>query len=908
MNKFLHALAAVAMTAACGTPAFAEQSGPTVRQGEFHCFPGMPASEINYLPAAPEASHKMLRGPKIGNSKFDNADGHDLREVTTQGDYRALVILVNFKDVAFTQRKDDPRSLVDEMLNSPDFTFQGATGSANAFFRESSKGQFNPIFDVYGPIDISKTEAEYSGNTNGETYIDAETGVEVSCYPAGFMVDEAIRGLDDQIDYSKYDSDGDGYVDFVYIFHAGKGATTGGSTTRTIWPHAFTLRAAIGAPVELDGVKINRYATSSELGRDNKLSGIGTFCHEFTHVLGLPDLYDTANNTGRPSDCFTPGTFSFMDGGNYNNNEHTPVSFSAYERYALEWMKPTEITAGGNFTLLPLESRPFAYKIPSTFNPQEYFLIENRAKTYYDQFIEGFGLIVWHIDFNLKIWDENTVNNNASHQRIDIIEADDHKNTSSRSADTFPGSGGKCEFMSNVSPAFKDWSGKSVGYDLVNIITHFDGTTSFTAKAANGTVMEGSELNPAAPYTVAASVNSISVEWPAVEGAIGYYASVFNAEGFDGRNLEYGDYVPGYIFLPLADLDLGNSVCNATFEGLEPNREYGIMIYAVNDLNASRMTYPLIASTVDGSDFENARANIYLYKVENDTILMEWDAVEGADDYQISVVTRAPGNATTSLEADFTGNQLPEDWSGNGKYDSGSRYVGNAAPSYRLDQSGAYLCSPIYEEQIKSLSFWGKKRYADEGTELNVLVADKDGRWRPAQTLTGFTTSGEIINIELPANAYGVKLIYNFSVTDLNFYIDDMKVTFCADAMETPADAEISRESETSALVKGLENGKEYVAYVTPTKSSADGKRSNEIAFRLEDVNVSGVEEIIASGDAATFRIEGMTVIPSDPEAAYSISSIDGISVAAAAKGSFTLPARGIYIISVNGSAIKVRI
>ncbi|MDE5551900.1 MAG: M6 family metalloprotease domain-containing protein, partial [Muribaculaceae bacterium] len=402
------------------TPTFAQEPvAPTVPRGSFHCFRGMPLSDINYVDDNSARPNIFRAGPKLGNSKWDNTDGHDLREVLTEGKLKVMVIIVNFEDTQFSQKSGDPNALITEMLNGDNFTYQNATGSANQYYRTISNGKFDPQFDVYGPINLSKPSVEYvtpqetpATNPDGY-YIDPATGKQVQKYPASRAVEEAIMAIKDQVNFADYDSNGDGYVDFVYMFYAGKGATTGGGRYTTIWPHAFTLTSGLGAPIELNGVKIDRYACSAELGANNRLSGIGTFCHEFGHVLGLPDIYDTANN-GSARANFTAGPFTCMDAGNYNNDEHTPPFFSSYEQYALEWMLPKTVTGGGHFTMLPLGARKFAYKF-ETSNPQEYFLMEARDKNSLDYYLPCHGLAVWHIDFNLDIWNKNTPNNNDNH-------------------------------------------------------------------------------------------------------------------------------------------------------------------------------------------------------------------------------------------------------------------------------------------------------------------------------------------------------------------------------------------------------------------------------------------------------------------------------------------------------------
>lgn len=855
---------------------------------------------------------RILRGPKLGDSKYDNSDGHDLREITVTGDYRMPVILVQFADASFTQGKDDPRALIDRMLNDASFDYQNATGSANAFYRAVSGGQFNPTFDVYGPVTLSRPERDYVATNPDDTYTDPATGEKVTVYPAGRMVEEAIKMLDSEIDFSKYDADADGNVDFVYLFFAGKGATTGGSTTSTVWPHAFTLASAIGAPVELDGVKVNRYATSSELGADNRLSGIGTFCHEFAHVLGLPDLYDTSNNNGQASKCFTPGPFDCMDAGNYNNSEHTPAIFSAYEQYALEWMAPVEITGGGHLTLLPLEAHPFAYKVSRYDTPTEYYILENRGTGYYDRFLPASGLLAWHIDFNATAWEENRPNNDATHMRIDLIEADNEKSESSRVGDPFPGSGGVCEFTANVTPAFKDWAGNGMGYELYGIRRNFDGTVEFDAVCMPDVVMPGRFDECPAPELLEAAPDALTVVWPRLEEADGYYVSVFPREAMtaaDGDTLPYEAYIPGWHYRNVGTPEDELGMMRVKIEGLLPNTDYCVMVYGVNASQAVRMERPLNLRTVDGSDFASLIPNLSVSAGADGKVLAIWDEIPEADGVALKIFTRSHGADGEKLTVDFTDKTLPEGWQGGGEYDSRAKYYGESAPSYRLTADGAALCTPVFPEEVKSISFWCRKRYTDteEACRLDVYTADALGRWSYDRTLSDFTRDGERRMVEFAPGVHGVRLEYRYWSTELDFNIDDIEVltggtSQMADAAEAVIDAD-----GTQALVSGLDADKEYRACVEYTKAGATA-RSAEVSFRPGALAPSGVDDIEMAA-AVSFRVaERGEVVASDSGIRFAVYAADGRCIDAAACGSCRLPSRGVYVIRVAGQAAPVKV
>lgn len=850
---------------------------------------------ISTLAAPPERGvRKIARNNKLTDHKWDNADGHDIREVRTDGVYPVLVLLVEFPDQKFKVGNGDPHELVNEMLNGKNFTYNGATGSAWSYFDAVSCGQFSPRFDLYGPVCTSKNEVEYVTTSTTDFYPDPDDpSKQVGVYTPGRMVEEAIKALDDKINFADYDSDGDGYVDFVYIFHAGKGATTGGDSRYVIWPHAFTLTSAIGTPIELDGVKIDRYATSAELGTDNDLSGIGTFCHEFGHVLGFPDFYDTASNKPAANKNVTLGTFDCMDEGNYNNNEHTPPTYSAYERYGLEWMLPVTVNGSADITMLPLTARNFAYKF-NTSKPQEYFLMETRAKHLHDYYIPGHGLAVWHIDFDLDVWTGNRPNNIQAHQRVDIVEADGDYLRSTRNGDFFPGAQSICEFMPNANPAFIDWSNKSMGYELTNIIQHPDGTVSFKLNATNGKKMAGADIQAPTPEIYAADQNSFQAHWAEVKGAKGYMISVYDMAKFDGTVIT--DFVDGYYFKDLGD------ACSVMVEGLDPDKNYGAYIYAYNDVNASRSALPLQIRTI-AAEFEKAQTNLYAHS-ENGNIEIEWDAVPEADDYNLTIATINPLVIETQDGVNFDDSSLPDGWKAEAKYEQRERYCGEAVPALKMESNSNYIMTPRYENDIENILFTGRVQYNDP-YHLDVYSVEADGSMRHIGDYQGLTTEMGLHSLSIPTGVRQVKIVYSMLSTGQYLYMDDVAVNFCALSYD-PAVADVTFTEDTKAVVEGLDPSTEYIAFVTPQRNGVDGKRSSIIYFTPASTP-SEVEGIEAELTPTDFTITNGMVTMTDPDALFSVYSIDGTCVASSVRGSFRLPAKGIYLLSTQGKAAKIR-
>lgn len=378
---------------------------------------------------------------------------------------KALVILVSFPDKWFSIT--NPRDYFSRMLNEEGFSDNRATGSARDFFVANSNGMFTPDFDVYGPVTM-KNQMRYYG---------ANDAYGLDMHPEE-MVIEALQGLDDRVDFSQYDNDGDGQIDNVYIYYAGYGEADS-SISSTIWPHsADILDYELEEDYYFDGKLLNRYGMSNEVEYSTKkVDGIGTFVHEFSHVLGLPDLYATSYTL-----AFTPGEYSTLDFASYNNGGRTPANYSIFERYCLGWATPRMMTTSGTYTLAPVQDSNDGIIIP-TEKANEFFILENRQQKDYDTYIPGHGMLVWHIEFDQDIWDNNIVNNQRNHQYVDIIEADNTQSESSRDGDTFPGSSFKTSFTTTTVPALRSRDKKMLSVSAIrNIAESPDGIITFDAE------------------------------------------------------------------------------------------------------------------------------------------------------------------------------------------------------------------------------------------------------------------------------------------------------------------------------------------------------------------------------------------------------------------------------------------
>lgn len=354
--------------------------------------------------------------------------------VPSTGKVRIPVILVNFKDYNFTL--PDAVNQFNDLFNGKGGSNPNATGSVHEYYVASSDSALDLQYEVFGIYTLSH-EMEYYGENNKNSRGDVTSHNK----RARDLVLEAVRlAIDNGVDLSPYDNNGDGTIDNVSIVVAGYNEAEGGEE-RTIWPHY----SSISSSNKFSGKTLSGYLMISEYrSSGGKVqAGIGTYCHEFGHALGLPDLYNTSDGS-----IYTVGTWDIMCSGSYNNDGSTPPTFTAFERFMMGWLTPLQVKSGMQ-VLEPIESSNKALLIAKdssnlkNFNPSpsEYFLLENRQLEGWDANKEALvatGLLVTHITFNKTKWDNNTFNNNEP-LGFAIVSAGMSQQTKSSAADVFPG-------------------------------------------------------------------------------------------------------------------------------------------------------------------------------------------------------------------------------------------------------------------------------------------------------------------------------------------------------------------------------------------------------------------------------------------------------------------------------------
>lgn len=371
--------------------------------------------------------------------------------------FHGLVILIEFNDRFFS--RSNYAQVIDDMLNQPNYKgydnsrYGKFTGSVRDYFVDNSLGKFEPQFDVVGPVRV------------GYSQYDPHQVDDVAP-----IIFDALLKIDGTVDFTRYDADKNGVADLIYIVFAGLGSHFEANDERLVWPHAGMLTN--NGPVVFDGVRMNNYACSTELYGDEEahiFDGIGTFCHEFSHVLGLPDLYDTDyEKSGGESNH--PDEWLIMSGGSYANYGRTPVGYSLYERYAAGFALPEVIDGEGSKRLNPLALFNKGYRI-NTEVTNEFFLLENRQPSQFkwDEYLPGHGLLVFRVDStNAVVWERNLANVNPRHNYFTMIRAGG--DTGATDSDPFPGKNEVTELDNYTNPAnLLTWAGKNAQWGIYDI-------------------------------------------------------------------------------------------------------------------------------------------------------------------------------------------------------------------------------------------------------------------------------------------------------------------------------------------------------------------------------------------------------------------------------------------------------
>ncbi len=458
-------------------------------------------AETVYREALKSEKYELNKAESYAHNTTSFAKSMAKRKVKYQGERRGLLILVNFADNKFTSTAN-PNEDYTKLASSENYKGSSNYGSVRDYFKAQSYGQFDFVLDVVGPVTLSHNLNYYGAN---DAY-----GNDLR---PGTMVWEACQAVDEEVDFTQYDWDGDGVVEQIFVLYAGYGEAQGGRSN-TVWPHSWSLVEAKNyeegiTSCEFDGVTVDSYACSSELsgGSGKKPDGIGTICHEFSHCFGLPDFYcsDYSHND------LTMDSWSLMDYGCYLNDGYAPSSYTAYERWYCGWLEPTELSSPqfvkemGN-----IDANGDAYIIYNDANQNEYYLLQNVQQEGWNSYAPGHGLLVLHVDYDANAWYMNTPNNNRNHLRMTPICADNKHNTTTLYGDTYPGITNNTELTDASTPAATLYNantdGKKFMHKPLTDIAEEEGLVSFT-------FMGGIRMEVPENLSATISDNMITASW-----------------------------------------------------------------------------------------------------------------------------------------------------------------------------------------------------------------------------------------------------------------------------------------------------------------------------------------------------------------------------------------------------------
>lgn len=731
-----------------------------------------------------------------------NPQKEKLNNFPTIGEVHSLVILVQFADTKFSTVGSDAHQFFNNMLNEPGFTYSnGANGSARDFYLNSSNGRFQPQFDVIGPVTLPEKYSYYGANQGSS--VDNPARLEQ-------FVREACTLADPLVDFSQYDHNQDGYIDNIYFFYAGKGEADSGDGN-AIWPHsAYYSDMAKDAglsetSLKLDGIEVGNYTCSNEINGTlitPQPAGIGTFVHEFGHVLGLADHYDV--NYGMTT--FAPGSFDTMAQASYNNNGNTPAAFSAYERACLGWLDLTVLKNGvDSLNVLPdLNDSNKAYVVPvGGTNDEEYFIMENRQKKGWDAFIPGHGMLLWHIDYDAKAWEKNELNITGTHQRVDIVEADNKLTDNTRAGDPFPGT-------SNVTQCnLTSWAGGKVM--SLDDIEEKDGIINLMLGGLN------LKLNTPDVKVTEVQDSSIVVGWTDVPVAKRYVLNISSV--VNGKKES----------LPLYN----NKVYTAAqpslhVEGLSPETTYEITLQANRGSYSSAVyTQQLTTAAIPFSKYY--MTDVKATAVGKTGFTASWKGMEAADDYVVTLHKLVYATEATQKGYDFSDELegMPSLWKTNGNLSMNN--YGEESPCLRLNKIDTYLKMASVGNRISSVKFFAKSSSSTKATL--AVEAYQNGEWKQIATLQGGAdmASGDTYSYDLPELADSVRLNV-IQRTSGAFYIDDVLLG-CNALIHEPVAAyqKVSTNGKTEFAFSGLETDATYALVVNASKKGELSYSSKEL-------------------------------------------------------------------------------
>lgn len=668
------------------------------------------------------------------------------------GSPKSVVILVGFKDVPFEQTTQN----FYDLLNQEGYSYGGGTGSARDYFIAASNGVFTPTFDVYGPYTLQNDMAFY-GAPEGRNH-DKN---------AGAMIAEACQLADEAgVDFTQYDYNNDGILDNVFVYYAGHNQAEGASEN-TIWPHQSNISYK---GIKVDGKTVASYACTSEYSGQSAptRAAIGTFCHEFGHVLGLPDFYDTSDN----GQLYTVGNWDIMSSGSYNNSSRTPPTYTSYERFYLGWLTPEQLSEPGQYMLEPLELSNSAYLIAAnTHNlngrspsPAEFFLLECRENVGWDApaaSLPGTGMLVWHIDYSATAWNNNTPNNGPTILRMHLEEANGQgwqtrsSYDSGRATDAYP-SGTR---YTSFTPTLHNGTAL-LEQKVFDIEEHGSASITFVYKSLGDASIEFDKSR--LDFVTTVSDRNAIVDWePQAVMVTGHSLPDEIELSTSGNFYMYvGETYPArgnaawVRTLTIAPVD---SVISAkVWIQFKPSTQKCTPVESQMAVKGDGMSMSLpLSGTAARPTYVTTpelkpTANITPYSFQ-----IGWNPVKDAEEYYITVYQVEKGNTTftQSFESFNSYEAIAEQgWESNTVLTTTSAKADGSSSLY-LKNNGDQVTTPRYDSPITGLSFWINAFTSDMDTVGIVkLEACKGDDWTHIKDIAVLrTTKKKTVEFEFAA-------------------------------------------------------------------------------------------------------------------------------------------------------------
>ena len=410
--------------------------------------------KLNYSPA----QINTLRSIWNITQRTLNTSSNQLRSAT--GTAHAICALVSFADKELVKTKDEFNNL----MNQTGYSANGDNGSINDYFLENSYGKLNLVITIAGPYTVSKNWDYYGAN--------GSDGNDIPARVQEFAMEAAQKTFNDpNINPADYDNDNDGYIDAFHIIYAGYGEEAG-ADPNCIWAHEYGF-----SPLTFGTKRLDTYSCSPELrGRfGSNITHIGVVCHEMCHIFNAPDFYDTDGDTG--GNFTGTGNWDLMGSGSWNNSGACPAHINMYQKIQFGWVSPVVLTHPQTITNMPNSAEnAVAYRY-DTSTPGEYFILENRQKTGFDQYVPGTGLLIYHVSITNADINNNTVNTKHPQKMYPVCAStttnptgtpDSYGNINSAGC-PFPGSSNNTSFTDYTIPAAISWNGSNTAKPVTEI-------------------------------------------------------------------------------------------------------------------------------------------------------------------------------------------------------------------------------------------------------------------------------------------------------------------------------------------------------------------------------------------------------------------------------------------------------